>query len=122
MKDFVIYGFNKDEILKMKSLIKYVNPNINYLIVRDEDFSKTLSEVINEKFFDDDIEFALDEKIVIFNNCLSKEIDVYIKILKSKLSKKIIFAMVTDNSIKMKIEDLFNELIMERDYFKKNKR
>lgn len=122
MKDFVIYGFNRDEILKMKNLIKFVNPNINYLVVRDEDFSRTLSEVIDERFFDDDVKFSLDEKIVIFNNCLSKEIDVYIKILKSKLSKKIIFAMVTDNSLKMKIENLFNDLKMEREYFKKNKR
>ena len=49
------------------------------------------------------------------------ELCVYFKILKSKLSKKIMFASVTENSINMKIEDLFNEFKMEREYFKKNK-
>lgn len=122
MKDFVIYGFNKEEILKIKNLIKFVNPNINYITIRDEDSSKTLNEVIEQSYFNEEIKFLSEDKIIIFNNCLSKEIDVYLKILKDKLSKKIIFAMVTENSIKMKIEDLFSELRMEREFFSKNKK
>ncbi len=121
MKNFVIYGFTKDEILKMKNLIRFVSSNINYITVCDEDFSKTLGEVIENNLFNEENNFSLDEKIVVFQNCFPKEIDVYFKILKSKLSKKIMFASVTENSINMKIEDLFNEFKMEREYFKKNK-
>lgn len=121
MKNFVIYGFTKDEISKMKNLIRFVSSNINYITVCDEDFSKTLGEVIENNLFNDENNFYLDEKIVVFQNCFPKEIDIYFKLLKSKLSKKIMFASVTENSINMKIEDLFNEFKMEREYFKKNK-
>lgn len=121
MKNFIIYGFTKDEILKMKNLIKFVSSNINYITICDEDFSKTLGEVIENNSFNEDNKFSLDEKIVIFQDCFPKEIDVYFRILKDKFSNKIMFASVTDNSINMKIEDLFNEFKMEREYFKKNK-
>ena len=100
MKKFLIYGFSEDEIIKMNNLVKFVSQN--------------------EKFVFQD-EFLLDEKVVIFQNVVPKELDIYYKILKTKLNKKIIFANVTENSINMKIEDLFNEFKMERDFFKKNK-
>lgn len=121
MKRFIIYGFNNDEVSKMKNLIRFVSSDIEYVTVNNDDFNKTLGEVIlNEKFNIED-QYILDEKIVIFQNIVAKELDVYFKILKNKLNKKIIFATVTPNSTNMKIEDLFNEFKMEREYFKKNK-
>ena len=121
MKRFIIYGFTNEEVSKMKNLIKFVSSNIEYINVENEDFNKTLGEVILEEKFNIQEKFILEEKIVIFQNVVPKELDVYFKILKDKLSKKIIFATVTPNSINMKIEDLFNEFKMEREYFKKNK-
>lgn len=121
MKKFLIYGFSENEIIKMKNLVKFVSQNIKYITILDEDFEKKLLDVIeNEKFVFQD-KFLLDEKVVIFQNVVPKELDIYYKILKTKLNKKIIFANVTENSINMKIEDLFNEFKMERDFFKKNK-
>lgn len=122
MKNFIIYGFDKNNITKMKNLIRFVNSSINYITVSDNDFTKKLGEVIENNVFNDENSFSIDEKIVIFHNCLPKEVDVYHNILKNKLSSKIIFAMVTENSINMKINELFDEFKMEREYFKKNKR
>lgn len=122
MKNFIIYGFDQNSILKMRNLIKFVNSNINYITIRDNDLTKKLSEVIENNIFSEESLFSISEKIVIFHNCLPKEIDVYYKILKSKISSKIIFATVTENSINMCIQELFNEFKMEREYFKKNKK
>lgn len=122
MKNFIIYGFDKNNILKMKNLIRFVNSSINYITIRDEDFTKKLGEVIDNNIFSDENIFSTNERIVIFHNCFPKEIDVYHKILKSKLSSKIIFATVTENSINMVIQELFSEFKMERDYFRKNKK
>lgn len=121
MKRLIIYGFKQEEVNKMQNLIKFVNSTMEYISVLNEDFNKTLGEVIlNEKFKIED-EYILNEKIVIFQNITGKELDVYLKILKTKLNKGIIFATVTPNSTNMKICELFEEFKMEREYFKKNK-
>lgn len=122
MKSFIIYGFDQNSILKMKNLIKFFNSSINYITIRDNDLTKKLSEVIENNIFNEENLFSINEKVVIFHNCFPKEIDVYYKILKSKISSKIIFATVTENSINMSVQELFNEFKMEREYFKKNKK
>ena len=120
MKSFIIYGFTQDEVNKMKNLINFVSRSIEYITIQNTDFEKTLGEVIENKEFKIDSEFNFDEKVVIFNNLLPIELDTYFKILKTKLSRKIIFAKVTENSVSMKIKDLFDEFKMEKQYFKKN--
>lgn len=121
MKKIIIYGFSKDDILKMQNIIKFISSNISYITVSDDDFDKTLNEVINEGKFEFNNSFSLNEKIVIFSNIVSKEIDIYFKLLKKKISNKIMFATVTQTSINMKLTNLFNEFIEEREYFNKNK-
>lgn len=120
MKNFIIYGFTQEEVNKMKNLIRFVSRSIEYITIQNSDFEKTLGEVIENKEFKIDSEFSFGEKVVIFNNLLPMELDTYFKILKTKLSRKIIFAKVTENSVNMKIKDLFDEFRMEKEYFKKN--
>lgn len=120
LKNFIVYGFSEEEIKKMKNLINFVSRNIEYITIQNSDFEKTLGEVIENKEFKIDSQFDFDEKVVIFNNVLPMELDTYFKILKTKLSRKIIFAKVTENSVNMKIRELFDEFKMEKEYFKKN--
>lgn len=121
MKKFILYGFLEDEILKMKNILKFVSNNIKYITFDDDDFDKTLGEVIENEKFNMDGKYNRFDKVIIFQNIVSKEIDVYLKILKKKLSKNIIFATTTQTSIDMQISYLFDEFKQERDYFRKNK-
>ena len=53
---------------------------------------------------------------------VSKEVDIYFKLLRKNLGKNIIFATVTDTSINMEISHLFDEFKQERDYFRGNRK
>ena len=121
MKNFVLYGFSENDIFKIQNIVRPISSSINYITINDNDFSKTLGEVISEKKFEFQKEFMISEKIVIFQNIHPKEIDVYFRLLKNKISKDIMFASVTENSINMVIKDLFDDFQMEREFFKKNK-
>lgn len=122
MKNCLLYGFNIDEISKVKNLFKFVSSKIEYITILNSDFDKTLREVIENNNFVEEENFNLKEKIVILGGMYPKEIEVYYKILKSKLSKEIIIASVTENSLNMKVEELFDHFKEEREYFRKNKR
>ncbi len=122
MKKCLFYGFTIEEINKVKNLFKFINSKLEYITILDEDFNKTLNEVIENNIFSDQEQFNLNEKIVILGGMFPKELDVYYKILKNKISKKIIIASVTENSVNMKIGELFEHFKMEREYFSKNKK
>ena len=122
MKNCLLYGFNIDEISKVKNLFKFVSSKIEYITILNSDFDKTLREVIENNNFVEEENFNLKEKIVILGGMYPKEIEVYYKILKSKLSKEIIIASVTENSLNMKVEELFDHFKEERESFRKNKR
>lgn len=121
MRSFVLYGFSSKEIESIKNTIRFISSNISYITVEDNDFDNTLQEVINEGKFNSEQEFKLNEKIIIFQEIFPKEIDVYLRLLKKKVNNKIIFATTTENSLTMKIKDLFDEFMEERRYFNKNK-
>lgn len=122
VKKCLFYGFTMEEISKIKNLFKFINSKLEYITILNEDFDKTLNEVIENNNFSEEEQFDLDEKIVILGGMFPKELDVYYKILKNKISKKIIIASITENSINMKIADLFEHFKMEREYFSKNKK
>ncbi len=119
MRNFILYGFSEEEINKIKNTIKFISSSIEYLTVCNDDFDKTLKDIIDEKKFIIEDSYSLDEKIIIFNNIYPKEIDVYLKLLKKKVNRKIIFATTTENSLSMTIRDLFSEFLEERNYFNK---
>ncbi|EIA25644.1 hypothetical protein SFB6_097G5, partial [Candidatus Arthromitus sp. SFB-co] len=96
--------------------------NIQYLTFDDSDFNRTLGDVIKDKKFNTNGEYSCGEKVVIFQNIVSKEVDIYFKLLRKNLGKNIIFATVTDTSINMEISHLFDEFKQERDYFRGNRK
>lgn len=122
MKKFILYGFLEDEILRMQKMVRFISNNIQYITFDDSDFNRILGDVIQDKKFDTHSKCSGGEKIVIFQNIVSKEIDIYFKLLKKNLNKNIIFATVTDTSINMKISNLFDEFKQERNYFRKNRK
>ena len=120
LKRFIIYGFTLDEVSSMKKLVSFVSRSIEYITIQNNDFEVQLEEVVRNRKFKIDSDFDFDEKVIIFDGILLKELNIYYKILKLKLSKKIIFAKTTERSLKMRIKDLFNEFKMERKFLKKN--
>ncbi len=120
LKRFIIYGFTLDEVSSMKKLVSFVSRSIEYITIQNNDFEVQLEEVVRNRKFKIDSDFDFDEKVIIFDGILLKELNIYYKILKLKLSKKIIFAKTTESSLKMRIKDLFNEFKMERKFLKKN--
>ena len=122
MKKFILYGFSEDEILRIQKTVKFISSNIQYLTFDDSDFNRTLGDVIKDKKFNTNGEYSCGEKVVIFQNIVSKEVDIYFKLLRKNLGKNIIFASVTDTSINMEISHLFDEFKQERDYFRGNRK
>ncbi len=62
-----------------------------------------------------------DERTIIFHGFSGEELETLIKILKKNFPdyKDIILATTTKTSLEWKVKDLINELIEEREYFKK---
>ena len=61
------------------------------------------------------------EKVIIFHGFTGEELETLIKILKKDFPKykDTILATTTETSLNWKVKELINELIEEREYFKK---
>ncbi len=61
------------------------------------------------------------EKVIIFHGFTGEELEILIKILKKDFPKykDTILATTTETSLNWKVKELINELIEEREYFKK---
>ncbi len=63
----------------------------------------------------------MNEKVIIFHGFTGEELEILIKILKKDFPKykDTILATTTETSLNWKVKELINELIEEREYFKK---
>ncbi|WP_085829160.1 DUF3783 domain-containing protein [Clostridium massiliodielmoense] len=118
-KVLLIYGFNEEEknILKML-VIENKIPNFKCI---DKNMATSSLEYIICDANNDEYNGELpEEKVVLFNSCQDKEVTKAISAIKQKINKDVIFAMVTETSIKWSFKDLIEHLIEEREWFKNN--
>ncbi|KEH99008.1 hypothetical protein Z962_08670 [Clostridium botulinum C/D str. BKT12695] len=118
-KVLLIYGFNEEEknILKML-VIENKIPNFKCI---DKNMATSSLEYIICDANNDEYNGELpEEKVVLFNSCQDKEVTKAISAIKENISKDVVFAMVTETSIKWSFKDLLEHLIEERKWFKNN--
>lgn len=118
-KVLLVYGFNEEEKSILKKLV--MENKIPSFKCIDKSMATNsleciLCDVDNSKY---DGELP-EEKVVLFNSCKDKEVTKAISAIKENVSMDVIFAMVTETSVKWSFKDLLEHLIEEREWFKNN--
>ena len=118
-KVLLVYGFNEEEKSILKKLVMENKiPSFKCIdkSMATNSLEYILCDVDNSKF---DGELP-EEKVVLFNSCKDKEVTKAISAIKENISMDVIFAMVTETSVKWSFKDLLEHLIEEREWFKNN--
>ncbi|EDS78229.1 conserved hypothetical protein [Clostridium botulinum C str. Eklund] len=118
-KVLLIYGFNEEEKNILKMLVME-NKIPSFKCIDKNMATSSLEYIIcdvNNSKYDGELP---EEKVVLFNSCQDKEVTKAISAIKQKINKDVIFAMVTETSIKWSFKDLIEHLIEEREWFKNN--
>ncbi len=119
-KSILAYGFTKDEInlievlvirYKIKKLICISN-NMGDSIVRD---------ILSEVFVVSDEVNLPDEKLLMFDQFLDRELSIIVDAVKSTIKGYPIMATITPISINWSLKYLMKHLIQEREEFKLRK-
>ncbi|GAB6149717.1 DUF3783 domain-containing protein [Clostridium novyi] len=118
-KVLLVYGFNEEEKSILKKLV--MENKIPSFKCIDKSMATNsleciLCDVDNIKY---DGELP-EEKVVLFNSCKDKEVTKAISAIKENISMDVIFAMVTETSVKWSFKELLEHLIEEREWFKNN--
>lgn len=112
----LIYGYNEEEIQKIKDL--FDKNKMPVLLIANENMAnmKVCDILKGFEILTYDVKLP-DEKLVLFNNVPDKKIDKGIQLIKNISSKKPIFAQVTPVSQNWSLKYLIEHMIEERQWY-----
>lgn len=115
----LIYGYNEEEIQKIKDLFEK-NKMPDLLIANENMANMKVCDILNGfEILTYDVKLP-DEKLVLFNNVSDKKIDKGIQLIKNISTKKPIFAQVTPVSQNWSLKYLIEHMIEERQWYINN--
>ena len=114
-KVLLAYGLANKDLNILKTF------NKEYIIVKDNMTGTKIEDLINGVEILPSEKSIPKEKIILINGYSNKEVDVLIKIIRGAMGKRVIIAVITENSNSWTFDYLATEhLIKERDWYKKN--
>ncbi|MFL0252184.1 DUF3783 domain-containing protein [Clostridium neuense] len=112
----LIYGYNEEEIQRIKDLFN--KHNMPTLLIINENMAKMkICDILKGlEILTYDVKLP-DERLVLFNNITDKNVDKGIQIMKDISNKKPIFAQVTPVSQNWSLKYLMDHMIEERQWY-----
>lgn len=107
------YGFNQEEVIKIGEVI--IENGVSTLKVIDKDMlTMKIGDIIEGLKITTASNISLNEKVILFNNFEDEELQTTIKTLRGAAGKDVIFAIVTETSIKWTFAELLEHLVEEK--------
>ncbi|MDN5304312.1 MAG: hypothetical protein PWP46_1196 [Fusobacteriaceae bacterium] len=114
----LVYGYSQEENSIIDDFSKKIGIE-NFIHIKNEKVHHTLEDLVLNNLDNSISNHNVNEKAIIFNAVSDKELNEFISKFKLLNLPRPLFAVVTPTSKKWKFIELINELIKEREEFKK---
>lgn len=117
-KFLIVYGLNEEEIERLNLRFNNMCNKEPYVIKGDMGLY-TLANIIGEEVVDVKSKELPKEKVIFLNGFQGVFLNQAVKKIRETLGSTPILASTTPNSVRMSLEELFNHLVAEREFYKK---
>ncbi|WP_347707551.1 DUF3783 domain-containing protein [Clostridium sp. cel8] len=117
-KMILTYGLNENENKAIDN-IKLGNTKLEHKIIEKSMVGNKLKDIVNGNISSNNSKNLPDEKVVLFNDVSEDELNKLIYNIKKSFDVKPIFAVITKTSCEWTFDYLLENLIDEREWFKK---